>query len=90
MFLNSSREREREMDRMVKQLKESNGVGNGRRWHWFDGGRPLSFEKDTVFLSLKKRESGQRTLIPMQTVVYPHTVMWSLSVRLLSTIYFFC
>ena len=58
---------------MVKQVKESDGVGNGRRWQWFDGGRPLSFEKATLFLSLlkkKKKESGQRTSISMQTAVY--------------------
>lgn len=47
------------MDRMVKQLKERNGVANGRGWHWFDGGRPLSFEKDTLFLSLKKGKVGR-------------------------------
>ena len=47
----AEREREREMDGMVKQVKERNGVENGRRWHWFDGGRPLSFEKKKLSFS---------------------------------------
>lgn len=53
-------------------------------------GRPLSLEKDTLFLSLKEKGKWAENFNPHANSSVPHTVMWSLSVRLLSTIYFFC